>query len=135
MEQVVTVSFKQIFMKRLIKYQKKEVVFPSGTTAGVKTESVDFDRAYQLCDGVLVYERENGGVPYWELGLSDDDLGTYVDTVDSNFFKDKTRNERFLQVSIANNKRPIRISLNLPENLTADLKFQMIFRLKNTDNL
>ncbi|WP_020534041.1 hypothetical protein [Flexithrix dorotheae] len=122
-------------MKRLIKYQKKEIIFPVGTTAGVKTESVDFDRAYQLCDGVTVYERAGGGVPFWELGLSDDDLGTYVDTVESKFFKDQGRDERFLEVSIANNKRPIRISVNIPEVLTSDLKFQMIFRLKNTENL
>jgi len=55
-----------------IKYQRLEVSYPNGTTAGVKKDhSIVLDPAMDKVVGIAMYPIADGGVSAIRLGLSD----------------------------------------------------------------
>lgn len=115
-----------------IKYQAKDIVVPAGTPANSAIEeSIDLDRYYHECTGVVAYEKADGGDPNYDLGLSDD-VRTYHHLTHK---KDWTPgdgvslNERYKAITVPVTGQSLDVRVRPSLNLASELKIQVVFRL------
>lgn len=118
-----------------IKEQTVDVVIAAGSDGIIDTK-VELDSAFTHCTGIVCYEVSNGGLNTYDIALMDD-TGTHQD------FSNKRHlipgdgvalDDRFLTKDIENRKQNLKIKTKLPAATTAELRYQMIFRLEKVEN-
>ena len=119
-----------------IKYQTLEVSYPSGTSAGFKKDhEIVLDSQMQRVVGVAMYPISDGGVAPVRIGISDtiSDIQTpthqddYIDKGHGGYY------DRKKPVDIEANGKTVKLTVDIPAELTADLKFDFVFILQNQD--
>jgi len=117
-----------------IKYQRLEVSYPNGTTAGVKKDhSIVLDPAMDKVVGIAMYPIADGGVSAIRLGLSDNS-GEIQEPTHQDDWIDKGFGDYYNRkkpMDLEAKGRPVTVAVEIPEDLTGDLKFDLVFILKN----
>lgn len=120
--------------KQNIKYQRLEVTYPTGTTAGTKTDhELTLDTEMDSVVGIAMYPILDGGVSAVRLGLRDNSgeiqEPTHQDDWIDKGFGDYYNRKKPLDIEAKGRK--VKVSVEIPANLTSDLKFDLVFILKN----
>lgn len=120
--------------KQNIKYQRLEIAYATGVTAGLKTDhEIILDSEMQKVVGVAMYPISDGGVSSIRIGLRNNSgeiqEPTHQDDYIDKGFGDYYNRKKPLDIE-ANGQR-LKISVEIPADLTADLKFDLVFILKN----
>jgi len=120
--------------KQNIKYQRLEVAYPNGTTAGTKTDhELTLDTEMDSVVGIAMYPITDGGVSAVRLGLRDNSgeiqEPTHQDDWIDKGFGDYYNRKKPLDIEAKGRK--IKVSVEIPAILTSDLKFDLVFILKN----
>lgn len=113
------------------KAQTVTVTFPSGTEAGLYETTVKLDTKFTQCNGVAVYETGAGGIPNYKIGLKDD-TATYQDLTHKNDWLGNTTvapDHRYKTVSLPIDEQNMVVRTQIPAALTAELSFDVVFRL------
>jgi len=121
-------------MKQNIKYQRLEVNYPNGTTSGTKTDhELTLDTEMESVVGIAMYPITDGGVTAIRLGLRDNSgeiqEPTHQDDWIDKGFGDYYNRKKPLDIEAKGRK--IKVSVEIPVVLTSDLKFDLVFILKN----
>lgn len=121
----------------MIKYQTKEIVLPIGTTATTTNDtSVELDKAFPVCTGIVVNEKTDGGVSGYDVAVSDDVKGTYHSLTDKRDWiagANVPLNDRYKKIIIKNEGQTVRVSIKPDATLVSELKIQVVFRLEKTE--
>ncbi len=121
-------------MKQNIKYQRLEVTYPTGTTAGTKTDhELTLDTEMETVVGIAMYPITDGGVSAIRLGLRDNS-GEIQEPTHQDDWIDKGYGDYYNRkkpLDIEAKGRKIKVSTEIPATLTSDLKFDLVFILKN----
>ena len=117
-----------------IKYQRLEIVYPAGTTAGVKRDNeIVLDPEMSKAVAVAMYPIATGGVNAVRLGLKDSS-GEIQEPTHQDDFIDKGHGnyyERKKPLDIVAGGRKLYVAVDIPEALTETLSFDLVFVLKN----
>ncbi len=120
--------------KQNIKYQRLEISYPNGTTAGNKKDhSIVLDPAMDKVVGIAMYPISDGGVDAIRLGLSDHS-GEIQEPTHQDDWIDKGYGDYYNRkkpMDLEANGKPVTANVEIPSDLTADLKFDLVFILKN----
>lgn len=115
-----------------LKYQRIEVVYPSGTTAGQKTNNnIILDPEMEKAVGIAMYPISNGGVDAVRVGLRDQS-GEIQEPTHQDDWIDKgfgSYYDRKKPLDVDAKGRKVTITVDIPEDLTSDLKFDLVFIL------
>ena len=120
--------------KQNIKYQRLEVNYPIGTTTGIKTDhELTLDTEMESVVGIAMYPISDGGVSAIRLGLRDNSgevqEPTHQDDWIDKGFGDYYNRKKPLDIEAKGRK--VKVSVEIPAILTSDLKFDLVFILKN----
>lgn len=122
--------------KQNIKYQRLEITYPNGTVAGSKkNHELILDGEMDRVVGIAMYPISDGGIENIRLGLTDNS-GEIQEPTHQDDWIDKGFGDYYARkkpMDIEARGRKITVTVELPENLTADLKFDMVFILKNNE--
>lgn len=119
-----------------LKYQRLEVVYPAGTTAGEKSDhQITLDNTMKNCVAVAMYPIADGGIDPVRIGVRDlsgvvqepTHQNDYID----NGFGDFYGRKKPMGIPAEGNK--ITLVVDIPEVLASDLKFDFVFILQNED--
>lgn len=113
------------------KYETLTVTIPSGTSAVSTTKDINFDTAYQQVEGVAMVEIDNGGIPYYQIGIETDDT-TFHHVSHKEIFqtsKDVAQKDKFKEISIPISTKKVKVRIATPATTTSDLVFQLVFKL------
>ncbi|AUS04383.1 hypothetical protein [Pseudotamlana carrageenivorans] len=117
-----------------VKYQRLEVKYPIGTTAGTKRDNeITLDPEMDRVVGVAMYPISDGGVTAIRLGLRDSS-GEIQEPTHEDDFIDKGFGgyyERKKPLDVEARGRKMYVSVEIPADLTAELAFDLVFVLKN----
>jgi len=117
-----------------LKYQRLEVIFPTGTTEGVKkTHEIVLDSQMNRCVAVAMYPIADGGVDAVRIGMSDPS-GEIQEPTHQDDWIDKGQGDYYARkkpMDIEAEGRTVKVAVDIPAELTADLKFDLVFILKN----
>ena len=120
--------------KQNIKYQRLEISYPNGTTAGNKKDhELILDSEMDKVVGIAMYPISDGGVLAIRLGLTDNS-GEIQEPTHQDDWIDKGFGDYYNRkkpMDIEAKGRKIKVALEIPTNLTSDLKFDLVFILKN----
>ena len=120
-------------MKKNIKYQRLEIAYPSGTTAGVKNDNeIVLDTEMDKVVGVAMYPISDGGVGAVRLGLRDNS-GEIQELTHQDDYIDKGYGDYYARkkpLDVEARGRKIKVSTEIPDELTSELKFDLVFILK-----
>ena len=122
--------------KQNIKYQRLEVSYPTGTTAGNKKDHIIYlDNEMNKLVGVAMYPIADGGVSAIRLGLGDQsgDIQepTHQDDWIDKGFGDYYNRKKPMDLEAGGKK--ITANVEIPSTLTSELKFDLVFILKNNE--
>lgn len=122
--------------KQNIKYQRLEVSYPNGTTAGYKKDhKITLDSQMDKVVGIAMYPIADGGVDPIRLGLSNHNTDiqepTHQDDWIDKGFGDYYNRKKPMDIEAGG--REITVTVDIPTDLTADLKFDLVFILKNSN--
>lgn len=119
-----------------LKYQTLEVSYPTGTTAGFKKDhEIVLDTEMKRVVGVALYPISDGGVAPVRIGLSDQS-GEIQAPTHQDDWTDKGSGDyydRKKPMDIEANGRTVKLTVDIPAELTKDLKFDFVFILQNKD--
>ena len=115
------------------KYQTVDVKMVGTTVKGKYTENVELDSNFDYCDGVQAIEILPGGVPLYSIGLEDKN-NTYHSITHKNDWNNGTNtpiNNRYKEIFIPVIRGDkLEIKTQFDSDLTSDLRYQLIFRLR-----
>ncbi len=116
-----------------IHYQTETIALPSATGAGSYTKEYILNSAYTRCIGIAVLESKTGGISTYRIGLDDKD-NRYISAVHKNLLQsDKAAGmsfkDRFLPMNIKADGHRIKVTTVLPEPITSDLEYDIVFLL------
>lgn len=119
------------------KYQTVNVKMTAGTAKAKYTENVELDSNFDYCDGVQAIEISNGGVSHYSIGLEDknNNYHSLTHRNDWNNGTDTPINNRYKEIFIPVIRGDkLEVKTQFDSDLTSDLYYQIIFRLrkKNT---
>ena len=122
--------------KQNIKYQRLEVSYPIGTTAGNKKDHIIFlDSEMDKLVGVAMYPIADGGVSAIRLGLGDNS-GDIQEPTHQDDWIDKGFGDYYNRkkpMDLGARGRKITANIEIPEELISELKFDLVFILKNNE--
>lgn len=116
------------------KYQTKDITIASGVTS-TQDFDVELDKAYRHCTGIAVYEKANGGISSYDLGVADDNT-TYHHLADKkNWLAGDavSPNEKFKLIYISNQGQSVKVRIKPDAETVSELKVQVVFRLENEE--
>jgi len=120
--------------KQNIKYQRLEISYPNGTTAGNKKDhELILDSEMDKVVGIAMYPISDGGVSAIRIGLTDNS-GEIQEPTHQDDWIDKGFGDYYNRkkpMDIEAKGRKIKVAVEIPTNLTSDLKFDLVFILKN----
>lgn len=120
--------------KQNIKYQRLEISYPNGTTAGNKKDhELILDSEMDKVVGIAMYPISDGGVSAIRIGLTDNS-GEIQEPTHQDDWIDKGFGDYYNRkkpMDIEAKGRKVKVAVEIPANLTADLKFDLVFILKN----
>jgi len=120
--------------KQNIKYQRLEISYPNGTTAGNKKDyELILDSEMDKVVGIAMYPISDGGVSAIRLGLTDNS-GEIQEPTHQDDWIDKGFGDYYNRkkpMDIEAKGRKIKVAVEIPTNLISDLKFDLVFILKN----
>ena len=118
------------------KYQTITVTKANGTGAGRYTDAEQLDTDFDYCDGIQVKEIGDGGIPLYSIGIEDKNQ-TYHSIAHKDDFISSTSVEpdkRYKGIFIpVISGQKIEVKTEFEANLVAELKYQIIFRLRKKD--
>jgi len=117
-----------------VKYQTVTVTVPNGTTTAQSiVTSITLDNAYAKADGIVVYNLDPTNPLTLRMGLQND-AGTIIQnlTFIDDFLGDVAvaADLRYKQLDQTAKNRVLTITTQPTVNITTDLVFDVIFRLK-----
>ena len=117
-----------------LKYQRLEVAYPSGTTAGEKTDhDITLDIQMDRVVAVAMYPIADGGVDPVRVGLKDPS-GEIQEPTHQDDWIDKGSGDyygRKKPMDFEARGRKVKLTVDIPAELTAELKFDFVFMMKN----
>jgi len=120
--------------KQNIKYQRLEISYSNGTTAGNKKDhELILDSEMDKVVGIAMYPISDGGVSAIRLGLTDNS-GEIQEPTHQDDWIDKGFGDYYNRkkpMDIEAKGRKIKVAVEIPTNLISDLKFDLVFILKN----
>jgi len=120
--------------KQNIKYQRLEISYPNGTTAGNKKDhELILDSEMDKVVGIAMYPISDGGVSAIRIGLTDNS-GEIQEPTHQDDWIDKGFGDYYNRkkpMDIEAKGRKLKVAVEIPADLTADLKFDLVFILKN----
>ncbi len=122
--------------KQNIKYQRLEVSYPDTTTAGNKKDhSIVLDPEMDKVVGIAMYPIADGGVNAIRLGLSDQS-GEIQEPTHQDDWIDKGYGDYYNRkkpMDLGARGRKVSVNVEIPEDLYDELKFDLVFILKNNE--
>ena len=122
--------------KQNIKYQRLEVFYPDGTLAGSKKDhEIILDSEMDKVVGIAMYPISDGGVSAIRLGLTDNS-GEIQEPTHQDDWIDKGFGDYYNRkkpMDIEAKGRKVKLTVEIPEDLLDDLKFDLVFILKNSN--
>jgi hypothetical protein len=112
----------------MFKYEAKNIKIEAGKPAGTFEETIKVDSSYKKIIGLALYEIENGNLPYYEVGISDNNF-TYHHLAHKDDFK-PFGVERYKPIAIDNMDQQIKIRYRIPAEVQEDVQFQLVFLLQ-----
>ena len=117
-----------------IKYQRLEVSYPAGTTAGLRKDNiVILDPEMDKAVGIAMYPITDGGIDAVRIGMTDPS-GEVQEPTHQDDWTDKGYGDYYNRkkpLDIEARGRKITIAVDIPGTLQSDLKFDLVFILKN----
>lgn len=116
-------------------YQTIKIVKAIGSPAGATTEKVQLNQDYDRCTGIALVEVTDGNLPggHYDVGIHDE-RETYINSIGKSMLKvgDQTpQDQRYLSITIPiKSGTETKILTSLPDIPTADVEFNLIFRLE-----
>ncbi|HEY8936703.1 MAG TPA: hypothetical protein VIM65_15850 [Cyclobacteriaceae bacterium] len=115
------------------KYQTVIIKKASGTEKSRYTDAIELDTHFEICDGVQIHQITNGGITFYAVGL-EDKSNNYQNITHVDDFVCSTSvpiNMRYKEISIpVISGEKLEIKTEFYENLTADLEYHVVFRLR-----
>lgn len=115
------------------KYQTVVVTKANATPASRYTDSHELDSNYEFCDGVQIIEIGAGGIATYAIGL-EDKSNTYHSITNKKDWQSGTDtpiNHRYKDIHIPVIRgEKVDIKTEFTANLAAELKYEIIFRLR-----
>jgi hypothetical protein len=115
------------------KYQTITITKANLTQAGRYTDAEELDTDYEYCDGIQVKELGNGGINYYSIGIEDKNNTYHSITHKDDFITstsvDPDRRYKKIYIPVISGQK-IEIKTEFESNLAAELKYQVIFRLR-----
>ncbi|MEN7549045.1 hypothetical protein AAG747_14065 [Rapidithrix thailandica] len=115
-------------MARQFKKQTVLIELVNGTAAGEKTSPVNLDPSYTKVKGLRLHPLADGGLPYYEVGLEDNN-GLLVDAENSRAYA-YTAEKPWEPVDLDNKGQQFRVKTVLPATATGDVQYQLVFLLE-----
>ena len=116
---------------RKVREQSRVITIANGTSQGtVLAAKISLDTSYEKATGVHIVEIKNGGLPYYRLSVQDDAGTTQTDMMHKKTYEYDPERE-FKQIDVQVVERQMLIQVELPQNLTDDLVFELTFKLEN----
>ncbi|WP_299760876.1 hypothetical protein [uncultured Pontibacter sp.] len=116
--------------------QTLTVTYPVGTAAGTYNDSVVLDEQYSECQGVAAYESGNGGIPNYKIGLKDSS-DTYQEQTHKDDWivsTDVAPSQRIKPITPPIRGQKLTVVTQIPEVLTAELSYDIVFKLTGKKN-
>lgn len=116
-------------MRKSIKYAKKEITVAIAAS-GVSDHRITLDRSYGKITGVRAYTLTDGDLPYYELGLRDNETNHHHLTCNADWQPEL--GHQYKPLNIENIGQDFTVSVNAPQAVaTTDLLVQLVFVLEN----
>lgn len=117
-----------------VKYQRVEVVYPTGTAAGLKNDvEITLDPEMGKAIAIAMYPIKDGGVAPVRIGLRDQ-AGLIQEPTHQDDYIDKGMGgyyDRKKPLDIVAGGRKVHIAVDIPEVLASELSFDLVFMLAN----
>jgi hypothetical protein len=121
--------------KQRLKYQRLEVFYPAGTTAGNKKDhSIVLDAEMDRVVGVALYSINDAGIEF-RLGLSDNS-GDIQEPTHFHDFLDRGLGDYYARkkpLDFEARGRKVTLNVEILSTLGDDLRFDLVFILKNDE--
>lgn len=115
------------------KYQTITVTKANATVLGRYTNAEQLDTNFDYCDGIQIKELSNGGVPYYSVGLEDKNNTyhsiTHKDDYIASTSVEPDKRYKTIHIPVVSGEK-IEIKTEFDANLAAELRYQIIFRLR-----
>lgn len=122
--------------KQNIKYQRLEISYPAATTAGEKKDhEIILDSVMDKVVGIAMYPISDGGVAPIRIGLTDPS-GEVQEPTHQDDWIDKgygSYYDRKKPMDIVAKGRKVTVSVDIPAVLASELKFDLVFILRNNN--
>lgn len=126
-------------MSRKVKFEAVDLVIPNNTVAGVQSASIELSRDYNVCTGICVVEKTDGGEAYYDIKLKNagEDLTDFVDKSSmivnaSNIsMKPEDRFRTDLPFAVPSGNQKTEVLVETFTTTGSDLRLQVIFRLES----
>lgn len=116
------------------KYQTKDISIAAGV-ASTQDFDVEIDKAYRHCTGIAVYEKKNGGISSYDIGIADDNTTFHhlTDKKDWLAGESVSPNEKHKLIYIPNLGQSVKVRIKPDAETVSELKIQVVFRLENEE--
>lgn len=120
-------------MNEDIYYQSETISYATGTTAKTLRKDITLNSSYERCVGIALFESKSGGIPTYRIGIDDKDK-QYISAVHKDMLRSSPQagldmNNRFLAMNIKAEGHKVKVSTELPADLTEDIEYDIVFKL------
>lgn len=120
----------QPLMKK-IRYQRVDILIASGSLPSIEPVKVFLETGYERCIGIAYYESKDGGISHYNIGLKDDNM-VYHDLTHKKDWE-PIASERYKPISFRNHKGAYYVQVQNEQDLTDDIKGQVVFVLEGDE--
>lgn len=121
-------------MEKEVFYQTETINYAAATPAATLYKEITLNSSYERCTGVALFESKTGGISTYRIGIDDKDKqyfsSTHKDLYVSSPQAGQQEENRFLKTNIKAGGHKIKIGTQLPEVLSSDLEYDIVFKLE-----
>jgi hypothetical protein len=125
-------------MSKKVKFEAVDLVIENNSASGVYSANIELSRDYNVCTGICVVEKADGGESYYDIKLKNagEDLTDFVDKssmiVNSSNIsmkpEDRFRTDLPFMIPTGNQKTEVLVETF--STTSSDLRLQVIYRLE-----